>query len=66
MKKNIGTPDRIVRAILGIIACLAIFFVSSVGLKIVLGVLGIFSIIEALLSRCALYALLGKNTCPVE
>ena len=66
MKKNIGTIDRIVRVILGVMACIAIFFVSGLGFKIALAILGIFSIVEAVISRCALYALLGRNTCPIE
>ena len=66
MKKNIGTMDRVARVIIGFIAFVLIFFVSSLVLKIVLLFLGLFSIVEALISRCALYALLGKNTCPIE
>ena len=66
MKKNIGNRDRAVRFILGLLALIAIFFVSSLIFKIVLGVFGLFCILEALISRCALYALLGKNTCPIE
>lgn len=66
MKKNIGNRDRAVRFILGLLALIAFFFVSSLIFKIVLGVFGLFCILEALISRCALYALLGKNTCPIE
>ncbi len=66
MKKNIGRVDRITRIVIGIIACFAVFFVPSTGIKVALGLLGIFSIGEALISRCVLYALLGRNTCPVE
>ena len=66
MKKNIGTKDRAVRFILGLLALIAILFVSGLLFKIILGVFGIFCIGEALISRCALYAILGKNTCPIE
>jgi hypothetical protein len=66
MKKNIGTVDRFIRFVLGLVAFIAIFFVSAVGLKVFLAILGVFSITEALLSRCAVYALLGRNTCPIE
>ena len=66
VRKNIGTIDRVVRVALGLVALIAIFFVSSTVLKVVLVLLGIFSITEALLSRCVVYALLGRNTCPIE
>ncbi len=66
MKKNIGKMDRVVRLVLGLIAWVAALFVSSIILKIILLLVGIFCILEALLSRCALYAILGKNTCPIE
>lgn len=66
MNKNIGTADRIARAIIGIIAIALAFFVGNLYAKIGLAVLGIFSLYESLAGWCALYALLGKNTCPIE
>ncbi|HTK33450.1 MAG TPA: DUF2892 domain-containing protein [Candidatus Paceibacterota bacterium] len=64
--KNIGTTDRIIRIILGLVLCGSAFFVSSIVVQIVLVVLGIFSIYEALVGWCALYALIGRTTCPIE
>lgn len=66
MKKNIGKFDRVVRLVLGLLAWVAALYVGAIILKIVLLLVGIFCVLEALLSRCALYALLGKNTCPIE
>ena len=66
MKKNIGTFDRLIRLLLGIIFLILTFFISSVLFKIIFILFGIFCIAEALLSRCVLYALMGKNTCPLE
>lgn len=66
MKKNIGTFDRVVRLIIGLVLIIAIFFVGNTFVKIILGILGIFSFYEALVSWCAFYALIGKRTCPLE
>lgn len=66
MKKNIGTADRLVRLILAIIIGVVILFVNSIILKIMLAVFAIFVLYEALVGWCALYAILGKNTCPVK
>lgn len=66
MHKNIGNGDRILRIIIGIILLAVILFVSNLYLKIFLGLLGIFSFYEALVGWCAFYALIGRNTCPIE
>lgn len=66
MKKNIGTFDRVARLLLGIALLIGIFFVSNIFTQIILGMFGIFCVYEALASWCAFYALIGKNTCPLE
>ena len=66
MKKNIGTFDRVIRFIVGIILFVGVLFVSNIFIKLLLIGLAIFSIYEALVGWCALYALLGRNTCPIE
>lgn len=66
MKKNIGTTDRIVRVLIGIALLVGIFFVYSLIVKIILFIFGAFCIYEALSGWCAFYALIGKNTCPIE
>ena len=67
MKKNIGTFDRIVRLGLGIILlAVALVVVNALWLKIILIILALFSFYQALTSWCALYQLMGKNTCPIE
>lgn len=66
MKKNIGTKDRIARLVIGVLLLAAIFFVASTVVKIILAVAGIFCFYEALSSWCAFYALIGRNTCPIE
>lgn len=66
MKKNIGTIDRVVRLLLAIGLFIGMFFVPQGLLKIVLGVASIFTLYEALFGWCAFYALIGKNTCPIQ
>lgn len=66
MKKNIGTIDRLVRLALSILSGIAALFTDSMILKVVLVLLSMFILYEALAGWCALYALLGKNTCPVS
>ena len=66
MKKNIGTIDRIVRLCIGLVCLVGIFFVATLWLKVVLVLLGIFSIYEAMAGWCAFYMLIGRNTCPIE
>ncbi len=66
MKKNIGTPDRMVRLCIALVCCGAAFFVPLTAAKIILIAVGLFSLYEAVIGWCALYALLGKNTCPIE
>lgn len=59
--KNIGSLDKIIRIILGLIV-LSAFFVFESNLKY-LGILGIILILTGLLKRCPLYYLFGINTC---
>jgi hypothetical protein len=67
MKKNIGTFDRVMRAIAGIVCVLlAVFVVTSLPAKIILGIVALFCFYQALMSWCLLYQIMGKNTCPAE
>ncbi len=62
MKKNIGTQDRILRAVMGVIfLTLALWFRSWI-----LGGFALFCFFEAAVSWCLMYQLLGKNSCPVD
>lgn len=61
MKKNIGTQDRLIRALVGIVALgLSWWFSSWLFFAVAL-----FSFYEAAVGWCALYQLLGKNSCPL-
>lgn len=67
MKKNIGTFDRVMRLIAGIVCGLvAWFLVTSVVVKVLLGLVALFCFYQALTSWCLLYQIIGKNTCPAE
>ena len=61
MKKNVGTADRIVRLILGIVIIgLGLYFKSW------WGVIGIIPLITGLIGYCGLYRLFGINTCKIR
>ncbi|WP_291135225.1 YgaP family membrane protein [Flavobacterium sp. UBA7663] len=67
MKKNIGTADRFVRVMIGVIAIiLGLSGILEGNLKwIALGV-GAVMIIVASVQFCPFYALFGINTCKVK
>lgn len=62
MKKNIGTSDRLIRLGLAIILYIYAWWAGS---YIALG-FALFTTYEALASWCIIYALLGKNSCPID
>jgi hypothetical protein len=62
MKKNIGTTDRIIRIVLALV----LFFFAWQFQSVLLLLGGVFCLYEALISWCAFYALMGRNTCPLQ
>ena len=60
--KNIGTADRLIRFVIGVI--LLVWAITTTWSLILIFLSG-FAIFEAIFSWCGLYAALGKNTCPV-
>jgi len=67
MKKNIGFSDRIFRLTLGLVLLgAAIFIPMALVFKIIVAVAALFTLYEALVGWCALYALIGKNSCPIK
>lgn len=65
-QKNIGTPDRVVRGVLGIIiAGYGIFGTHTLLVTILLLLLAGLCIYQALAGWCLWYQIIGKNTCPV-
>lgn len=67
MKKTVGSTDKVIRIILGIIL-LILAFATSVGPagKVILIILGVVAILTALTGICPLYSLFGINTCKVK
>lgn len=62
MKKNIGTPDRLARLALGVLLLIGAYVWHSW----LLALLGAFVVYESVSGWCVLYALLGRNTCPMS
>lgn len=59
MKKNIGTPDRLLRLAIAMILLLLAYWKWSW----ILLIAGLFVLFEAISSWCVLYQILGKNSC---
>jgi len=64
MVKNVGTVDKIVRVIVGILALVGVFIVSGTVLKVILGIVAILMFFTAVTGYCGLYRVLGISTCP--
>jgi len=60
--KNVGTIDRIVRIIIGIIGVSLVFF----GPQTQWGWLGLVPLLTGAFSFCPAYKLFGLNTCPLD
>lgn len=59
---NVGTVDRIVRAVLGILLIVGFFVLADSGIRWLLLVLGLVALGTAAASRCPLYSVLGMST----
>lgn len=67
MKCNVGSADRIVRVVLGLVLlALGLFVISGGVLGWVLIVVGAISLVTGLASRCPAYVLFKINTCKVK
>ena len=64
-KTNVGTIDRLVRAVLGI-GLIALFFTTSGGAWHWLYLIGIIPLGTAIFGTCPVYTVLGLSTCPVK
>lgn len=56
---NIGSLDRILRIVLGVVLLALVF----VGPKSMWGLIGIIPLATGLLRTCPLYSIIGLNTC---
>jgi membrane-associated protease RseP (regulator of RpoE activity) len=58
MAANVGTPDKILRIIIGLVLIALVF----VGPRTPWGWIGVIPLVTALVNFCPLYALLGIKT----
>ncbi|HMT10313.1 MAG TPA: DUF2892 domain-containing protein [Ignavibacteria bacterium] len=61
MKANVGSSDKIIRIILGVVIIAAGFYFKSW-----FGLIGIVPLLTAFVSFCPLYSVIGVNTCKVK
>ncbi len=59
MNRNVGTADRILRALVGIVLIALVF----IGPQSVWGWIGVVPLATALFGRCPAYSLIGMKTC---
>ena len=62
MKPNIGTIDRALRVMAGIVLISLVF----VGPQTPFGWIGVVPLLTGLVGWCPVYTLLGLNTCPMK
>ena len=62
MTVNMGSADRIIRAIVGVVLLALVF----VGPQTPWGWIGIVPLATGLISNCPLYSILGLSTCPMK
>lgn len=62
-KRNVGTIDRAVRIVVGVVL-LALFFIFPDASWRYWTLIGIIPLVTGLTSRCPLYSVLGISTCP--
>ena len=60
--KNVGTIDRVVRVVLGIVLLAMVF----VGPQTPWGWIGLVALVTALIGFCPAYKLVGLSTCPLD
>lgn len=65
-KKNVGSTDRTIRAIVGVVL-LALAATTLAGIWMwVAGIVGVVMLATAALGTCPPYAILGINTCRIK
>ncbi|WP_114966343.1 YgaP family membrane protein [Alkalilacustris brevis] len=64
-EQNVGGIDRILRIVLGLVLIAGFFLFPEAGLRW-LFLIGIVPLATGVFGTCALYSLLGINTCPAS
>ena len=65
MSKNMGTIDRVIRVIIGLVLLWYALFATPTGYNWI-GWIGIIPLVTALVGICPLYSILGMSTCPAK
>lgn len=65
MKTNVGSVDRVIRALIGLAGLIGGFYTVS-PVNYILWVVGAVMLFTAVTGFCALYRLLGMSTCPAR
>ena len=65
MTTNVGTIDRIIRLVIGLVLLWYALMAPATGYNWI-GWIGVIPIITALVGSCPLYSILGVSTCPVK
>jgi hypothetical protein len=65
MTTNVGTIDRIIRIVIGLVLLWYALMAPATGYNWI-GWIGVIPIITALVGSCPLYSILGVSTCPVK
>lgn len=65
LKQNVGTIDRLIRAVVGIAALVAFFMLPEAEWRWFL-LIGLVPLATAALGSCPLYTIFGLSTCPVR
>lgn len=61
MKVNVGSTDRMLRIVAGVIIIALGFYYQSLW-----GVIGLIPLLTGLFRSCVLYSMLGINTCQLQ
>lgn len=62
MTTNMGSIDRVLRAIVGVVLIALVF----VGPQTAWGWIGVIPLLTAFVGSCPLYSILGIKTCPLK
>ncbi|MEE9387799.1 MAG: DUF2892 domain-containing protein [Paracoccaceae bacterium] len=65
LKKNMGSLDRILRAVVGLALLAGFFLLPDASYRNWL-LLGIIPLATSLINSCPVYTLLGIGTCPIK
>ena len=63
--KNVGSIDRILRAVLGVALLVAFFLLPEASYRWWL-LIGVVPLATAAMSSCPLYSIFGLSTCPMK